>query len=99
MSTNNRQAIEAALKATATGDLRTSANALLDSLGYTSNKTLDLPAQPRAFAQEIETLLGDSRQFNAEAVCLSDWKSVAFLFPNSHNHALQAYRAPGSNPK
>jgi len=79
-STNNRQAIEAALKATATGDLRTSALALLASLGYTSNKTLDLPAQPQAFAQEIETLLGGSRQFNAEAVCLSDWKSVAFLF-------------------
>ena len=79
-STNNRQAIEAALKATASGDLRPSTLALLASLGYTSNKTLDLPKEPQAFAQEIETLLGGSHQFNAEAVCLADWKSVAFLF-------------------
>lgn len=75
-----RARIEAALKATATGDLRESTLALLVSLGYTSNKTLDLPKEPQAFAQEIETLLGGSRQFNAEAVCLADWKSVAFLF-------------------
>ncbi len=75
-----RARIEAALKATARGDLRASALTLLATLGYVSNKTLDLPAQPQAFAQEIETLLGGSRQFNAEAVCLADWKSVAFLF-------------------
>jgi hypothetical protein len=75
-----RARLEKALKATAGGDLRTHALELLAALGYTSNKTLDLPAQPQAFAQEIGTLLGGSRQFNAEAVCLADWKSVAFLF-------------------
>ena len=74
-----RTRLEDALKSTATGDLRTSALKLLSTLGYVSNKTLDWPTQPQAFANEIETLLGGSNQLNAEAACLADWQSVSFL--------------------
>ncbi|MBU2858370.1 hypothetical protein HF289_16400 [Acidithiobacillus ferrooxidans] len=55
-----RTRLEDALKSTATGDLRTSARELLSMLGYASNKTLDWPTQPQAFARELESLLGGS---------------------------------------
>jgi len=78
--TELRTRLEDALKLTATGDLRTSAFQLLSVLGYASNKTLDWPTQPQAFASELETLLGGSNRLNAEAACLADWSSVFFLF-------------------
>lgn len=46
-----------ALQALATGDLRTSATALLGTLGYASHKTLNLTTQPQAFTKEVETLV------------------------------------------
>ena len=75
-----RTRLEDALRSTATGDLRISALELLSILGYASNKTLDWPTQPQAFARELETLLGGSNQLNAETACLTDWQSVSFLF-------------------
>jgi adenine-specific DNA-methyltransferase len=53
-----------ALQTLAKGDLRTSAAALLSNLGYASHKTLDLPLEPQAFANELEQLLGGSKQLN-----------------------------------
>ena len=38
-----RKALQGQLQTLSTGDLRTSATALLAALGYTSHKTLDLP--------------------------------------------------------
>lgn len=69
-----------ALDKLATGDLGTSATALLKELGYASNKTIDLPSQPEAFAKELEALLGGAKQINASHASLADWKSAAFLF-------------------
>ena len=57
-----------------------SASALLSTLGYSSNKTTDLPAQPAAFAKQLEALAGGTRQLNPLEASLSDWKSAAFLF-------------------
>ncbi|MBL0077079.1 MAG: hypothetical protein IPP41_14535 [Rhodocyclaceae bacterium] len=75
-----RARIEDVLKSATNGDLRASALELLSTLGYASNKTLDWPTQPQAFAHELEALLGGSNRLNAEAICLADWSSVAFLF-------------------
>lgn len=75
-----RARIEAALQATTKGDLRTSTLQLLSTLGYASNKTVDWPTQPKAFSNELDALLGDSKRLNAEAACLADWLSVSFLF-------------------
>ena len=69
-----------ALDKLATGDLRISATALLQKLGYASHKTLDLPTQPESFAKELEALLGGAKQINASHASLADWKSAAFLF-------------------
>ena len=75
-----RAELLAALAALATGDLRTTATALLATLGYASHKTLDLPTQPQAFAKEVEGLLGAVKQLNPAHASLADWKSAAFLF-------------------
>jgi hypothetical protein len=78
--TKLRARVENALKSAATGDLHAKALELLAALGYASNKTLNWPAQPDAFARELETLLGNTRKLNGEAASLADWQSVAFLF-------------------
>ena len=81
MSTKPRRAeLQTALHNLATHDLRTSATASLGTLGYASHKTLELPTQPHAFAKEVETLLGGSKQLNPEHASLADWQSAAFLF-------------------
>ena len=72
--------IEAALQALCTGDLRTTTTALLATLGYASNKTIDLPAQPAEFAKALTSLLSGRRPINALEASLPDWKSAAFLF-------------------
>nr|MDP2191301.1 hypothetical protein [Rhodoferax sp.] len=75
-----RADLQTALQNLATGDLRTSATALLGKLGYASHKTLDLPTEPQAFTKEVEALLGGSKQLNPAHASLADWQSAAFLF-------------------
>ena len=53
---------------------------MLGTLGYASHKTLDLLTDPQNFAQELENLLGGSKQLNATHASLLEWKSAAFLF-------------------
>ena len=79
-SKNLRTDLQAALQALCAGELRTSATALLGTLGYASNKTIDLPAQPVEFAKHLDALLGGTRPLNALEASLPDWKSAAFLF-------------------
>ena len=74
-----RANVQAALLHLADGDLATSASALLKTLGYSSNKTTDLPAQPAAFAKQLEELAGGTLQINPLEASLLDWKSAAFL--------------------
>lgn len=75
-----------------TGHLRTSATALLATLGYASHKTLDLPIEPLAFAHEVENLLGNSKQLHTTHASLTGWNSAAFLFqlPDDELPALAA---------
>ncbi len=75
-----RTALQAALHSLATGNLRASATALLSTLGYASQKTLDLPHQPQAFVQEVEALLGGSKKLKTVDARLAEWRSAAFLF-------------------
>lgn len=90
-----RAELQIALRKLATGDLRTNATALLGKLGYASNKTLELPTEPQAFAKEVENLLGGSKQLNATHASLADWQSAAFLFQltNDELPALAAGQA------
>lgn len=75
-----RADLQSALHALTVGDLHTGATAFLGKLGYSSHKTLDFPTEPRAFAQEVENLLGGSKKLNATHASLLEWNSAAFLF-------------------
>ncbi|MEP6964736.1 MAG: hypothetical protein ABI845_04560, partial [Polaromonas sp.] len=75
-----RTRLQTTLNHLAQGDLHADATELLAVLGYASHKTLTLPTQPEAFAKEVETLLGSSKQLNTTHASLADWKSAAFLF-------------------
>lgn len=75
-----RAQLQAALQTLATGELQASATHLLATLGYASPKTLTLPSEPQAFAEEIENLTGGGKQLNADHASLPDWQRAAFLF-------------------
>jgi adenine-specific DNA-methyltransferase len=75
-----RADVLAALNTLAIGDLQQSTTALLNTLGYASNKTLDLPNKPEVFVKQLEALLGSTKQLHADNASLPDWKSAAFLF-------------------
>ena len=91
-TTDLRNKIKTALQNATTGDLLATSTALLAELGYASYKTLNLPAQPAAFAKEIENLLGGSKALNPAQASLADWQSAAFLFQLS-NEELPALAA------
>jgi len=57
-----------------------SATQLLSALGYASQKTLQLPTQPEAFARELGSLLASASTLDAARASLNDWSSVSFLF-------------------
>jgi hypothetical protein len=54
MYTDTRQQIEAALRAFSGTDLRAASIGLLNSLGYQSEKTLDLGGSPETFLEQFD---------------------------------------------
>ena len=54
MNTDTRQQIETALQAFSGADLRAASIGLLNTLGYVSEKTLDLDNTPDAFLAEFD---------------------------------------------
>jgi len=77
MSTDTRKQIETALRAFSGSDLRTASIGLLNSLGYQSEKTLDLDNTPDAFRAEFDKR---DREFRTDKALFERWKSVEFLF-------------------
>ena len=77
MNTDTRQQIETALQAFSGSDLRTASIGLLNSLGYQSEKTLDLDNTPDAFRAEFDKR---DREFRTDKALFESWKSVEFLF-------------------
>lgn len=66
-----------ALKAFQDGSLHDKAISLLDTLGYKSDKTLDLEGSPAAF---LDQFCKNGQPFNREKALFDDWKSIEFLF-------------------
>jgi hypothetical protein len=54
MTTDTRQQIKTALQAFSGADLRDASIGLLNSLGYQSEKTLDLGGSPETFLEQFE---------------------------------------------
>ena len=77
MNPDTRQQIAAALLAFSGPDLRTASIGLLNTLGYRSDKTLDLNNAPEAFLAEFDKR---DRKFRKEKALFERWKSIEFLF-------------------
>ena len=77
MNTDTRQQIETALRAFSGSDLRAASIGLLNTLGYQSEKTLDLDNTPDAFLAEFDKR---DRKFRKDKALFERWKSVEFLF-------------------
>jgi len=77
MKTDTRKQIETALRAFADSDLRAASVGLLNTLGYQSEKTLDLNNTPDAFLAEFDKR---DRKFRKDKALFERWKSVEFLF-------------------
>ncbi|MCK4792327.1 MAG: Eco57I restriction-modification methylase domain-containing protein [Desulfobacteraceae bacterium] len=77
MNTDTKQQIETALQAFSGADLRDATIGLLNSLGYQSEKTLDLDSTPDAFLAEFDKR---DRKFRKDKALFDRWKSVEFLF-------------------
>ncbi len=75
-----RARLEAVLKSTATGDLRTSALELLSTLGYASEKTTDLGGSVESLLGNIEQLKPELGKISRNKVKADRWESCAFLF-------------------
>jgi adenine-specific DNA-methyltransferase len=74
--TTLKRAIESALSATAAGPLAASARALLATLGYRSDKRLDLDPNSAA---EFQAQFDPQGRLNTAKALLADWRSVDLL--------------------
>ena len=71
--------IEQHLQRFQTLELRPAALALLDSLGYASEKTMELDGSPAAFLEQFNQN-PEATRFNAEKALSKDWKEIQLLF-------------------
>lgn len=84
-----RPAVQSALQALASGPLRDSAKNLLKTLGYQSDRTLNLEgSKPQAFLDLIASQGGQSK-FDESKALFSDWKSADILFQLSDTDISQ----------
>lgn len=75
-----RQPIKSALTAVASGPLREAAKNLLGTLGYQSDRTLNLEgSKPQAFLDLIASQGGQTK-FDESKALFPDWKSADILF-------------------
>jgi hypothetical protein len=92
MNTDARQQIETALRTFSDSDLCASSIGLLNSLGYQSEKTLDLDSTPDAFLAEFDKR---DRKFWKDEALFERRKSVESLFHQLFQVSL-SLRLPGA---
>ena len=78
MNTDTRQKIKTALRAFPGADLRGAAIGLLNTLGYRSEKTLDLGGSPETFLEQFDN--NPDQAFRKEKAIYGDWKEIHLLF-------------------
>jgi len=78
MSTDTRHQIEVALQAFVGADLHAASIGLLNTLGYQSDKTLDIGGSPEAFLAQFDN--NPTRAFNKDKALFDDWKEIHLLF-------------------
>jgi len=97
-----RQSIQGALQNLASQPLATGAIAMLNTLGYSSDKTAELGSTAEALLSSIEQFRPELGSINRAKVHANRWKSCAFLFQltNDEIPSLALGQTPvGSNGK
>jgi len=92
MNTDTKHQIETALRSFSGTGLRAGAIGLLNTLGYQSEKTLDLDNTPDAFLAEFDKR---DRKFRKDKALFERWKSVKSLFHQLFQGSL-SLRLPGT---
>lgn len=87
MSKDVRQQLKEALRAFTEKDLRTASIDLLNTLGYRSEKTLDISNSPDAFLEEFDKR---DRRFRREKALFSNWETIDFLFQITDDEVIEA---------
>jgi len=83
----SKEKIQDALKAFASGNLRDNARRLFNTLGYRSEKRIDLsPNTGEAFLDQFDP----ERKLNAKNALLDYWRSVDLLFQLTSDEINQA---------
>ncbi|MFA7270196.1 MAG: Eco57I restriction-modification methylase domain-containing protein [Sterolibacterium sp.] len=75
-----RQDVQAALKSFANTSLAKASVNLLNSLGYTSDKTVDLGAKPAEFVANLKQLSKIPAAFDEKKAQVAQWRSAHFVF-------------------
>ena len=78
MNTDTKHQIETALRAFSGADLRAAAIGLLNTLGYQSEKTLDLGGSPETFLEQFDN--NPDQVFRKDKAIFGDWKDIHLLF-------------------
>ena len=78
MNTDPRQKIKTALQAFSGADLRDASIGLLNTLGYQSEKTLDLGGSPETFLEQFDN--SPDQAFRKDKAIFEDWKEIHLLF-------------------
>ena len=87
-----RTQIQQCLQTFARSDLRAASMGLLHTLGYRSEKTLDLDNTPDAFLTEFDKR---DRKFRKDKALFDRWKSIEFLFQMTDDEVHGAGRQAG----
>ena len=92
MNPDTRQQFKTALRVFSGSDLRDASIGLLNTLGYRSEKTLDLDNTPDAFLAGFDKR---DRKFRKDKALFERWKTVEFLFHQLLQVSL-SLRLPGA---
>jgi len=74
-----KKSIQAILKEFGAQGLKQSAIALLNILGYISDRTIDLDGTPSAFLEQFNQH-PESTKFNEKKALVDDWQQIQLLF-------------------
>jgi hypothetical protein len=78
MNIDTRQQIKIALQAFSGANLRAASIGLLNTLGYRSEKTLDLGGSPETFLEQFDN--NPDQIFRKNKAIFGDWKEIHLLF-------------------
>jgi len=97
MSDDLKTSIQAILKEFGAQGLKQSATALLNTLGYSSDRTMDMDGTPSAFLEQFNQH-PEVTKFNEKKALVDDWQEIQLLFQLT-NEEISSQGDPFSDHK